>query len=321
MKILFVSSGNAKTETGLSPIVVAQGESLKEIGIEVHYYGIKGQGIKGYLKAVKPLKNHIQQGGFDLVHVHYSLSAYAVSLARAGKPIVVSLMGSDVLEKGWKKKVTAYFHKNVWSRTIVKSQDMADQSGLKDVIVQPNGVDFNRFCPLNAKDCRAELNWSEKKTHILFGSNPDRFEKNYALFEQARANIESKGSIEVHALVGYSHKEIPTVINAAHITALSSKWEGSPNFIKESMACNTLTVSTLVGDVEWLFGNETKGCFGSSLSPEEYTNALKRALESNSKSEHSEGRQRLEQLELGHLQVARNLESIYAEAIKKNKKD
>lgn len=56
---------------------------------------------------------------------------------------------------------------------------MANQSGLKDVVVEPNGVDSNRFRTLNAKDCRTELDWPEGRTHILFGSNPDRFEKNY----------------------------------------------------------------------------------------------------------------------------------------------
>ena len=47
MKILFISSGNAKTELGISPIVLNQGKSLEKQGIKVDYYGIKGKGDYG----------------------------------------------------------------------------------------------------------------------------------------------------------------------------------------------------------------------------------------------------------------------------------
>lgn len=89
MKVLFVRSGNANTTTGMSPITLAQGASLDNIGIDVEYYGIRGNGINGYLAAMKPLEGHIENREFDIIHLQYSLSAYAVTVSRAVKSIVV----------------------------------------------------------------------------------------------------------------------------------------------------------------------------------------------------------------------------------------
>ena len=47
MKVLIVASGNSAT---ISPFVKEQGDSLKEIGLDIDYFLIKGKGITGYLK-------------------------------------------------------------------------------------------------------------------------------------------------------------------------------------------------------------------------------------------------------------------------------
>ena len=46
-----------------------------------------------------------------------------------------------------------------------------------------------------------------------------------------------------------SINEMPVYINAADAVLLTSKHEGSPNIIKESLACNVPVVSVDVGDV------------------------------------------------------------------------
>ena len=96
MKILFISSGNSVN--GISPITKNQGVSLENAGISLEYYTIKGRGPRGYLNNVKPLKKLLKEQTYDVVHAHYAFSAFVATLAGA-KPLVVSLMGSDVKVK------------------------------------------------------------------------------------------------------------------------------------------------------------------------------------------------------------------------------
>ncbi len=93
MKVLFVSSGNS--EIGISPIIKNQGESLKQNGIDLYYFTIKGKGINGYLKNIPILKKYLKYHNYDIIHAHYSLLAIVATLSGA-KPLVVSLMGSDI---------------------------------------------------------------------------------------------------------------------------------------------------------------------------------------------------------------------------------
>lgn len=61
MKILFVSSGNANTQYGISSIVYNQGKSLEKQGVEVDYYGIVGKGVRGYLNNIFRIRRKIKQ--------------------------------------------------------------------------------------------------------------------------------------------------------------------------------------------------------------------------------------------------------------------
>ena len=53
---------------------------------------------------------------------------------------------------------------------------------------------------------------------------------------------------------------MPYYLSASSLHIITSDFEGSPNSIKECMACNTPVVSTPVGNVGDLIGN-IKGCY------------------------------------------------------------
>jgi len=93
MKVLFVSSGNS--EFGISPIVKNQGESLKQNGIDLDYFTIKGKGINGYLKNIPILKKYLKAHHYDIIHAHYSFCGWVTKLTLTKIPVIVSLMGSD----------------------------------------------------------------------------------------------------------------------------------------------------------------------------------------------------------------------------------
>ena len=272
MKILFVCSGN----NGLSPITRNQGDSLVAVGNIVSYFLIEGNGVRGYFTNISKLRLFLKKNTFDIIHAHYSLTAFVASIAGAN-PLVVSLMGSDV-KQGWAYKmlikVAAWVFR--WKQIIVKSEDMQKSLGMKGTLVIPNGVNTERFKPMDKAESQKRLGWDSSMTHILFPSNPKRPEKNYELL---RASVEQLGrnDIEVHFFVNVPNEETPYWYNAADVVAMSSLWEGSPNAIKEAMACNCVIVSTDVGDVKWLLG-DSKGAYISDLKLENYSDSLNKAI-------------------------------------------
>jgi teichuronic acid biosynthesis glycosyltransferase TuaC len=274
MKILFVSSGNSGI--GISPIVKNQGESLQRLGVNISYYAIKGRGLKGYLNNIVPLKEFINKYDFDIIHAHYSLSAIVASLAGA-KKIVVSLMGSDVKSRKLNKLLIKLFNMVYWSKIIVKSDDMKLSLGINDCSIIPNGVDFNRFRPLDQTDCKKKLKWDLSKKQILFAANPDRREKNFQLAILAVNHLHDS-NCELKVLNKVPNEQVPLYHNAANLILLTSLWEGSPNVIKEAMACNIPVVSTNVGDVSNVIGN-TEGCYITNFDHENVTGNLRKALD------------------------------------------
>lgn len=271
MKVLFIASGN---HGAVSPVVGNQAEALMSEDVEVEWYLLKGKGIKGYLKNVKPLRKYLREHKYDAIHAHYSLSAFVASLAGA-KPLVVSLMGSDVKAAGWYKFIIRLFAAfGGWKSIIVKSYDMYCSLGIKRAIIIPNGVNMERFQPMSKSDCQKRLGWDAAKKHILFPAKASRPEKDYALAEAAIALLNDKMSrdkslneplalndaVELHAFENTPNEETPYWYNAADVVLMTSKWEGSPNAIKEAMACSRPIVATNVGDIaERMSGAE--GCF------------------------------------------------------------
>ncbi len=101
-------------------------------------------------------------------------------------------------------------------------------------------------------------------------------------------------------------------MNASDVILLSSLWEGSPNVIKEAMACNKPIVCTDVGDVRWLFGEEP-GHFIAGSEVDNYANRLKDALGFSNTVGNTNGRARLLILGLDSRTVANRIENIYKE--------
>jgi len=70
---------------------------------------------------------------------------------------------------------------------------------------------------------------------------------------------------------------MPVYLNAVDLLAVVSMWEGSPNTVKEAMACNTKIVATDVGDVREILGG-VEGCHLCEPTPEDVARAILRAL-------------------------------------------
>lgn len=309
MKVLFVGSGN---HGKISPIIKSQGDSLVSENVVVDYFLIKGKGIKGYLKQIKPLKKYIRNNTPDVIHAHYSLSAFVASLSGA-KPLVVSLMGSDVKASFLYKMVIRMFASLFrWREIVVKSRDMYKDLKIKRAKIIPNGVNMALFKLMDKNECRQSLDWDSKKINILFPANPSRIEKDFSLAKDAvdLLNVD----LSMHVFEQVDHKTTPFYFNAADVVLLTSKWEGSPNVIKEAMACGCPIVSVDVGDVrERMDGIE--GCYvANTRNPEELADLLKKALAFGKKTD---GREKIIADGLDNSQVAQKLIAIYEKVCQK----
>lgn len=311
MKVLFVSSGNSKE--GISVLVKNQGESLIKSGVDISYFTIKGKGINGYLKNLYALRKNLKENKFDIIHAHYSLSGFVAALAGAS-PLVVSLMGSDIKANIYIKYFIRFFHRHFWDFTVVKSLDMKENLRFKNIIVLPNGVNLSAFKPCDKNTALKELNWGIAKRHILFGSDPDRREKNFQLFFDSFGLLKDQSNLEFHTLINVPHNQIPIYLNAADVLILSSLWEGSPNIIKEAMACNCPIVATDVGDIRWVLG-DTKGCFITTFEPVYVAQKIEFAIEFREKYGQTKGRDRIIQLGLDSKSVAGRIVDIYKKVL------
>jgi teichuronic acid biosynthesis glycosyltransferase TuaC len=309
MKVLIIGSGNHAGR--FSPIVENQVSSLREAGVEISLFSVRGRGIKGYISNIKPLRREMRKKEFDLVHAHYSFSGMLASLSGA-RPLVVSLMGESEGEKLFMRILIRLFAFLSWNTTITKSEKMKTALKLRKAQVIPNGVDLEMFHPMDKKECKQKLEWDPEKFHILFAGNPDRPIKNFGLARRA-LEILDLPEITLHTLGKISYGDMPIRINASDLVILSSFSEGSPNVIKEAMACNCPLVSTDVGDIKWLTG-KIPGCYIAGNTPEEYAQVLDQAIKFAKGMIHTTGRERLLELKLGTGYTAEKLISIYTQA-------
>ena len=308
MRILFVCSGNSKIFI-ISPFIKSQAESLTKLGHTIDYYPVKGKGLWGYLSNITKLSKFIKKGDYDIVHSHYSFCGIVSALATK-KPVVCSLMGSDVKESGLWRFIIKYFIMHKWGKTIVKSVDMKTELGIDTVEVIPNGVDLELFKPLDKNDCRKELGWDIGKKIILFAADPKRPEKNFSLAKKATETLNIQ-DVELKVVYPVPHKDIPIYLNATDLLLSTSLWEGSPNIVKEAMACNCPIVSTNVGDVKWLLDG-VEGCFITTNDPKDVADKINKALNIKGKTR---GRDKLISLGLDSEHIAKKIIKVYEEVI------
>lgn len=322
MRVLFVCSGNV-TGFEIVPFIKEQGEALRRQGITVDYFPVIGKGISGYLKAGLKLRKELKHKQYDVIHGHFTLSAWASVIGARKTPVVVSLMGSDAYGEyvGENKVIfsSRYLTVLTWLIQPFVKALISKSANIEKYVYQksksfiiPNGIDANKFHAVK-EGFRNELGLNPAKKQVLFLGSKKSVRKNISLVEQAMKYLNPE---EVELINPYpvAHSEVPKYLNSAHVLAVCSYMEGSPNVVKEAMACNCPMVATDIGDVKWVLGN-TPGCYLSSFDPKEYAEKLKLALKFAEEQGRTKGEERIKELGLDSETIAKRVIEVYKMAI------
>lgn len=307
MKVLIVA--NSKAET-FSPFVTEQVDAIREYGIVVDYFGVVGKGALGYLKNVKKLKRKIKVFKPDVIHSHYGLSGLLANLQRK-VPVVTTYHGSDINIPSIRRlsKIAIRLSKfNIFVSE--KTKNLVNSKSNSDLI--PCGIDLKLYGNLSRSIVREKYNFSQKEQLVLFAGAFDNQVKNARLAQEAVSLLPNVKLIE---LKGYTRSQVIELMYASDVFLMTSFTEGSPQVIKEAMACCRPIVSTDVGDVRWVMG-DTNGCYICSYEPQNCADKIKRALEFSENNNQTNGCKRIEALGLDNKIVAKKIIEIYNNIIK-----
>ena len=300
MRILIVASLN---KGSFAPFIVEQVEALKAMGCEVDFFGLQGKGVKGYLGNLFALKRKIKDFCPDVVHSHYGLSGLLACLQRK-VPVVVTYHGSDVNDPKVRRFSKKAMRLAAWN-LFVSRKTLEIVHPKKKYTLLPCGIDFSDTQLTGREEARQKMHLESNKRYVLFAGAFDNEVKNAPLAKEAVALLD--GDVELLELKGYTREEVTLLMCAVDAFLMTSFTEGSPQVIKEALACGCPIVSVDVGDVkERTEGVE--GCYvAETRHPNELADLLRKALGVGK----TNGREKMIADGLDNLKVAQRLMEIY----------
>lgn len=258
------------------PFIVRQVNFLRKAGVDLHVFPFRGgKNPSNYARAWRRVQAEIQRGQFDLIHAQWGQSGLLALPKRL--PLVVTFRGDD-LEGiiGPSGQPTMYGRVlQMLSRMVARQADqvilvadrLAKQISRRDYHIIPSGLDLDLFRPMPQEQARRRLGLSLHKRYVLFAGSVGNPRKRYELAKQAvemlkrnlatsRASSETQ-DVELLVAANVMHDQVPLYMNASDALLLVSLHEGSPNVVKEALACNLPVVTTDVGDVRSRLENVT----------------------------------------------------------------
>jgi len=255
---------------GTSGFTQRQIDRLAEAGVEgrMVFFGGSAMLLQPHrlLIGIAAIHREIRMFQPDIVHAHWgSLLAFTTALASlGGPPLVITYRGSDinpVPSEPWIRSLIRVVCSQLAvlraAAVICVSDELRARHWSRRGLVRivPDGTDVSLFKPLDKLDARRKLNWPFDERVVFFheGGRPEvkRRDLADASLKEARkllgpCRLEVMGS-------DVPHDRVPLLLNASDCLLMTSDFEGSPNIVREALACNVPIVSVDVGDVRrWI---------------------------------------------------------------------
>ncbi len=300
MRVLIVAR---RKENGYAPFVSEQVETLEKAGILCEYFPMQSKGIKGYLRELPAFRHRIREFKPNVIHAHYGLCGLFANLQRK-VPVVTTYHGSDINDPSvlWLSKLAMHFSAyNVF----VSKNSIALAKPTKSYALIPCGINLEDFPIIEKSLARQQFGMDRKKKYVLFAGAFDNTVKNAPL---AKAAVAFLPEVELLELRGYSRNQVAVLMQAVDALLVTSFSEGSPQVIKEALACGCPIVSVDVGDVAERVTN-VDGCYiDNAHTPISLAELLKRALVFGRRTE---GRKKLVKDGLGNEMIAASIIALY----------
>jgi glycosyltransferase involved in cell wall biosynthesis len=235
--------------------------AIGALGVEGRVFFLRSRtSIRALWREWRRLRRELGEFRPDLVHAGFgTVTALFVALGTA-RPLVVTFGGNDLLPNpdvgrlrsglgrlcsqlaAFRARriicVSAELRERLWWR-----QDRAE--------VIPQGVDLDLFRPRERDAARRELGWGLGERVVLFNAGLQPRRKRLDLAEEAVARARPRlGALRlVVTRCDVPPERMPLLMSAADCLLVTSESEGSPNVVKEALACDLPVVSVDVGDV------------------------------------------------------------------------
>ena len=306
MKVLLICSKNSGK---VVPFISEQADSLASMGVSIDWFFIEQKGIIGYLRMIPKFLKKNKSSQPDVIHAHYGLCGLVANMQRK-TPVVTTYPGSDI-----NTSYVRFFsilsmwlsRKNIFmgDRQLKKVEKWGNHE--KNLII-PYGIDLGSFYAKSKEEARKILGFTNEQRIALFAGRFSREVKNAPLAFSAVNLI--KG-LELHELTGnYSREEMCTLMNAVDVSLMTSFSEGSPQFIKETLACGCPVVSVDVGDVKDVIAG-VENCYIAERNAQDIANKIELVLQQNQRIN---GKEIVEKFDINI--IARKLMSCYTQVLR-----
>jgi teichuronic acid biosynthesis glycosyltransferase TuaC len=297
-----------------------QADFLQAAGVEVDVFQFEARkSIANYLRAWWRAQPLLRSGRYDLVHAQFGQSGLPALPKRL--PLVVTLRGSDLLGivgPGGRYTLAGRFAQAL-TRLVARNADavIAVSDHMKEylppnmpVTIVPSGLNLTLFRPIPRGEARRHLGLPADKRLVLFAGNPAEPRKRYDLARRAVDALNGSMAAELLVAWGVPHQDMPHYMGACDAMVFTSMQEGSPNVVKEALACNLPVVSVPVGDVEQRLAN-VAGCeLVRDEQPEAIAAGLERVLRRGGRVK---GRETVEQLD--EVALTRKVIALYQDVL------